>query len=411
MIYSATPLNKAVNPVSPYMYSPFHHAGYRQPSGMWTRSYPSPYEEFVKKAATGIADFLESARKLQYSAQELGRRTDSPFQAREARISDPSAIAAQAGNGASVRTYRVEVHSLASAQKNAGTEMERGAQTGLESGVHRLKLSIGGREATVTSEILSSDTNEQALNKIRDAINGARAGVTAKLVTDGPGGTARLELSGDRTGTDNAFAVTDESGHAAAWSGIAEATSAATNASYSLNGGGAQTSQSNVVELEKGKATATLLRTTNEAVAVDVRADGKKALEQANKLVDTYNETIGRLKDAAGYLNPLIRKSFEETASETAYGTVGIRRNGDGTLRVDEKAFQASLSADPERSARTVGGIARALEKEASRFRDVPASALLNKPMMALQQFAAYQATMESYLQIPTTGLLVNSFF
>ena len=210
MIYSVASESRAVIPVSPYMYSPFHQAGYRQPSGMGTRSYPSPYEQFVKQAASGIADFLEAAGELRLSAQELGRDTDS--------------------------------------------------------------------------------------------------------------------------------------------------------------------------------------------------------VAKAGKLVDSYNETLTRLKEAGGYLNPLIRQSFEEAASKDSYAAIGIRANGDGTLRLDEKAFRESLSAAPERTARTVGGWAGSLEKEAARFQDVPASALINKHMLALQQFAAYQATMQSYLQIPTTGLLINSF-
>lgn len=410
MIYSAMNSVQALKPVSPYMYSPFQQAGYRQSTGMWTQA--TPYQEYVKKAAAGIADFLESAGKLQQSAQGLSRKTDLPFQARETTSSNPSAISVQAKDGASVQSYRVQVYSLASAQKNVGTEMARSDQaTGLQSGVQSLKLSIGGREKTVSANIADTDTNEQALSKLRDAINGAKTGVTAKLVTDQQSGTTRLELSGDRTGTDNSFTVTDETGNAAAWSGISAVKEQAENASYSVNGAAAQSSQSNAIDLEKGKATATLLQTTESAASIDVRVDSKKAMEQANKLIDNYNETINRLKDAAGYVNPLIRKSFDGAVSGSEYGAIGIRKNSDGTLRLDEKALQASLSADPQRAARALGGIARGLEKEAARFQDVPASGLLNKNMMALQQFASYQSTMQSYLQIPTTGLLVNSFF
>ncbi|MFC4597297.1 flagellar cap protein FliD N-terminal domain-containing protein [Cohnella hongkongensis] len=408
MIDSVTNSNLAVAPVSSYMYSPFHQTGYRQPSGMWMRANPSPYEQFVRKAAENVASFLESSRKLQRSAQELGREAGSLFRSRETQSSDPSAIAVEAKDGAAVGAYRIQVYSLASAQVHVGKEMAGDAPSEQDSGVHRLKLSIAGRETTVDIRMAAGDSNEQALGRIRDAINDARAGVTASLASGG-NGTVRLELRSDRTGTDHRFTVTDEAGSAAAWSGITEATAAASDAAYSVNGGAAISAQSNVVELEKGKATAFLLAVTDAPVAVEVRALEEKALARIGRLVADYNDTITRLTEAGGYMSPHVRKSLEGTVSEATFGAIGIRVNGDGTLSVDERALRTRLRTDSERAARAAEGAARSLEQEASRFQAVPASGLLNPHMMALQQFAAYQATMQAYLQIPTTGLLIHS--
>jgi len=218
MIYAAAKPSRAVVPVSPYLYSPFQQAGSRQQTGTWTKSYPTPFEQFVRKAATGIGDFLNATHRLQLSAQELSRKTVSFF------------------------------------------------------------------------------------------------------------------------------------------------------------------------------------------------GDEKKALEQTKKLIGDYNATLLRLKDAEGYMNPLVRKSLDGAISERTYDAVGIRKNEDGTLSVDEKTFQASVSSNAEHAFRSVSRLAKNLETEASRFRDVPASSLVNPSMLALQQFAAYQSTMQSYWQLPTSGLLVNQF-
>jgi flagellar hook-associated protein 2 len=176
----------------------------------------------------------------------------------------------------------------------------------------------------------------------------------------------------------NAFeqmAKSAAAGIAAETTGITSITSIAANASYSVNGAVNQTSQSNTIDLEKGKVTATFLKPTSDAVKIDVRPDEKKALEQVGQLISNY---------------------------------------GDGTLKLDEAKFKQSLSANYEQTNRALTGnkgLATSLEKETDRFNDISASALLNQKMQAMQQFATYQSTQQSYLQIPTTGLLINGIF
>ncbi len=48
----------------------------------------TPYEQYIKKAATGIVNFLRSAQDMQASAQKLMQKDDSYFQARTAESSE-----------------------------------------------------------------------------------------------------------------------------------------------------------------------------------------------------------------------------------------------------------------------------------------------------------------------------------
>lgn len=414
MLYSIGATNKTVPPVSRELYTPFHSSTYRQPANSWLNSYPNPYERFVKSAATGIVDFLASTQKVQTAANGLLNKSTSSLQAREALSSDNKAVSASARNEALIGNYKIKIQSIAGSQINSGTELSKGSQTAIQNGENRFKLTIGGKSTTISSHIAATDTNEQALTKLKNAINEAKTGITANVVNDSETGKSKLVLSSDKTGTDQAFEVTDESGNAAASSGIASVTSAATNAIYTVNGGAAQTSQSNVIELEKGKVTATLLKpTTSEEIEITVRPDEKKALEQVGALISGYNAMRDSLKEASGYMSPAIARSLGDAVSSASYERIGIKKNADGSLKLDEAAFTKSLNANFEQTSKTIsgiGGLARSLDKATDRFNDASASSLLNKQMQIMQQYATYQSTMQSYLPFPTTGLLVNGF-
>ncbi|MCD9024978.1 flagellar filament capping protein FliD [Cohnella silvisoli] len=413
MLYSAGSANRIVPPVSSYTHSPFSQTAYRQPTGSWLKPSYNPYEQIAKTAATGIANFLKSAQSVQSSANSLLQKSTSSLQARETVSSDNKSISASAESGASFHTYQVTVSSIAESQKNSGASLNTGSLTGIQSGTNQIKLTIGGKSTTISSHIAASDTNEQALTKIKTAINDAKTGVTASVVNDSHTGTSKLELKSDKTGTDQAFAIADVTGNAATTAGITTATTAAANASYSLDGGASQSSQTNRIELEKGKVTATLLQPTAGAVDIEVRPDEKGTVEQVKKLISSYNTMHDRLKEAGGYLNPSVKRSLEAVVSSISYEQIGIEKNGDGTLKLDETKLKQRLSANYEQTKRSISGsngMAKALEKATDRFNDTSASALLNQKMQAMQQFAAYQSSMQSYIQLPTTGLLVNSF-
>jgi flagellar hook-associated protein 2 len=387
---------------------------YQQATGSWLQSSSNAFEQMAKSAAAGIANFLKEALKVQTAANKWLNKDSSSIQARETGSSDITKVTAKAGSGASLNSYQIKVHSIAESQMNSGTNLNKNSVNGIQSGTNQLKITIGGKSTKVSSNILSSDTNDQALNKLKNVINSAKTGVTASVVTNADTGTSKLELKSDKTGTDQVFSISDEVGNAAETTGITSITSTVANASYSVNGAVNQTSQSNTIDLEKGKVTATFLKPTSDAVKIDVHPDEKKALEQVGQLISNYNTMHNRLKEAGGYLNPSVNKRLENAVSSSSYEQIGIKKNGDGTLKLDEAKFKQSLSANYEQTNRALTGnkgLATSLEKETDRFNDISASALLNQKMQAMQQFATYQSTQQSYLQIPTTGLLINGIF
>ncbi|RED55479.1 flagellin hook IN motif-containing protein [Cohnella lupini] len=416
--YSARTVNNAVPPVTPYMPTPFNQTAFWQPmaSGAWlkppSKSYSQPFEQIAKTAASVIANFLKSVQTVQASAKDILQKNTSALQSREADSSDRSSIWGAAQSGATVKSYQVKVQSLARAQTNIGSDLDKEDLTSIQSGTNRFKLTIGGKSSTITSNISSTDTNEQALTKLRNAINDAKTGVTAVIVSDSNAGTRRLELRSDATGAGSRFEIADEVGDAAAKSGIVSATTTASDAEYSVNGGATQTSGSNMIELEKGKASATLLKPTTDAVEVRIRPDEGQVTKQIGKLVSDYNAMQERLSEAGGYLSPAVKRSFDHSIDSNSFEQIGIvGRNSDGSLRFDATKLSASLELNFERTSKALAGfngLAQSLEKATARFNDIPASSLLNKQMRDMQQFASYQASMQQVLQIPAKGLLLN---
>lgn len=373
-----------------------------------------PYQQFVRTAATGIVNFLRSAQDMQEAARKLMQQQDSPFQARTARSSDGGKVTAEAKAGAAPGTYSVKVNALAASQKNSGAWLAGTDQSVVGAGLNEFNITIGGRTTKISVFIRADDTNEQALGRIRDAVNAAKIGVTAAIVTDAETGMKRLELTGDQTGTDHAFRVEDVTGNAMSATGAAHVERQAVNASYSVNGGPAVESQSNTIELEKGRVTATLLAVTDEPVTVEVRPDGGRIIPLVRDLVESYNAMYRRLREAEGLLSPSIRRSFDRIVDSTAYERLGITRNADGTLRLDERQLERSLNGSFELTAKTLGGrlgLADRLDAAAERYNEVPASSLLDRQARQLQQLAFYQSSLQMFWPLQPSGLIFDLFF
>jgi len=276
------------------------------------------------------------------------------------------------------------------------------------------KIKTGGKTTSIQVNITENDTNEQALNKLKDAINATKTGVTATVETDKETGKKQLVLRSDKTGTDHAFEVEDETGNAMAAAGVIQATRQASNASYSINGGPVKTSQSNIIELEPGKVTATLMETTADDVVIRVQPDADRIVSDVKELVTNYNRMIGQLKAAGGYLSPSIQRSLDNLVNSSAYEQIGIYRNADGTLRLAEDQLLGSLSSRYEMAANTIGGrygLADRIASAAERYNTVPPSSLLNTKTHQMQQLLLYQSSMQMVMSGQFSGWIVNLLY
>ncbi|RKP46728.1 hypothetical protein D7Z26_24280 [Cohnella endophytica] len=400
--------------VSPIERALREQEAYRQLEDPWIRLSESyPFQAIAREAASVMASFLQAAQDVNSKASGFS----SAYREREAFSSDSSTATAVALNGAAIQRYRLAVQSIAEPQINIGREASIEEPASVHVGANRIAITIDERTTRIDVRITGTETNGQMLAKIKSAINAARTGVTASIENKKDEGTSRLELVSDKTGTRQAFAFTDEIGNVVAATGIGSVMRNAADASYSLNGGAIRTSQTNAIELEKSKVSATLRRPTankgTDSIEIAIRQHSGKAIEQARQFVESYNEMRDRLGEAGDYVNSAVTKSLDQAVAVGAetLEQIGIHAASFGKLVLDEQRLASSLQLSYEETSQAfIGsqGLARNVERLTARFNEVPANGLLNQKMQALQSFSTYSGSMLPSLKLPGNGLLVN---
>src|SRR6185369_14560659 len=132
------------------------------------------------------------------------------FGANAARVGDATVASASASTKATAGSHSIDVQTLARAQTLATTAY---ASTGTTLGSGTITLQFGAYNAgTFTpsaeraTQTITIPSGQSSLASVRDAINAAKAGVTASVVNDGTG--YRLVLAASASGAANALRIT-----------------------------------------------------------------------------------------------------------------------------------------------------------------------------------------------------------
>ena len=261
------------------------------------------------KVQSYMSTLRDAARKL----------TDATsWKAVTAASADASAVGVTAGSGAVASSYDVNVTRLASAQQLASSAyasstavvgegsltIELGTWTADQTG---FTPKAGATAATITIDAGST------LEQVRDAINGAGAGVSASIVKDASG--ARLTLRSATTGAENGFRVsvadadandTDAAGLSALaydpMAGVNRMTrnQAAANAELTINGLAISSTTNTLTDVMDG-LTLTLGKVTTAPVAVTVATDTATIKKNLTDFASAYNDVVKYLRDQTKY--------------------------------------------------------------------------------------------------------------
>lgn len=363
---------------------------------------------YAESAARGIAAILSSAHILSSAAAPL--KPDSPastFAKREVVSSEPLAVKATATNGAERKTVRLQIEQVAAAQRNSGASFVLYGPTSLQSGMNRFHLDSNGFSAQVAFYVRETDTHEQALSRMKTAINEANAGVRAVLLHD-ENGSVRLAVSALETGTAHAFALADESGNAVAATGIAAVDTFAANAMYRVDGGAPITSESNEITLERGEITAVLKRTTQQTVMLQVRSVQAEIVAGVVSLVAAHNRLAEAFDHAEGIALPLLKRSVTQPLDGAALEQIGITARSDGRFELNESKLAAAVASRGTEAERAIGQLAGKLERAAARLAAMPAETMLDRGNAEYRRFVNYRESMTVYSQLPFDGILLN---
>jgi flagellar hook-associated protein 2 len=259
-------------------------------------------------------------------------------------------------------TYALAVSQLAAPQVQASIYLASSTTDYLGAGSLQVQTAQG--TTTVT-------TNSGSLTDLVSAFNSAGAGVTATLESDAVAGY-RLRLTSDQTGTSGGFTVVAPSGDpfnslANHFSQLGLATiQSPTNASYTVNGGAAISSQSNSgLQLAPGiglgllsTGTSTIAVTASTTTTTTAATSYANVLQTANALVSQYNafqSTVNQLLGVSGSLNGStvasnIQNSFSAIASNASALSLGFGAGGTAnTIQLNaatlSTAYQSSATS------------------------------------------------------------------
>jgi flagellar hook-associated protein 2 len=323
----------------------------------------------------GVLSSLQSAFAGLADVQTLAQRSVT--------VSPSGAVKATAANDAAAGSYNLSNIHLAESENLLSTGFP---STGAGLGAGALAIQVGGGPALTVTVGPGQDN----LTGIANAINQANAGVQATILYDGS--SYHLALNSTATGKTHAFTVSGSGGlagftYAPGASGLTEVQAAA-NASFSINGL-AVTSGSNTVSSVVPGLTLTLA--ASGSATVTVQQDITALDKAANAVVSALNNVLTTISQYGSYslssgAGPLfgdigvqvLRTDLLDAVTEPAVGgsapnspyaslsAVGFTVNSDGTVSLDDAAFQSAAESNYTAVAALLGGAGTASDPNVS---------------------------------------------
>jgi len=242
----------------------------------------------------------------------------------------------------------VQVDQIAMGQLNEGARLGASSLYGGDRGLNRFAIETGGTTTNLSINVMAGDSNRDVQQKMATAINNAGLGLRATVETDSQTNMSMLRIESTNVGTAdrNAFSIRDLTGNAAAQTGANEVARERQDAIFRVNGGEAQTSQSNTVNLGNG-ISATLRAASDEAVTIARGKDLNVAISAVESMARSFNNMFsaaaGNIADpkAQGLASRAINIS---SAYSRSLSEIGISFDGSGRMIVNSQ--QLSRAAE-----------------------------------------------------------------
>ena len=330
------------------------------------------------KIQSAFSSLKDAANKL----------TQSDFwKATSATSSNDTAVSVSTSSSATASSYAVTVSQLAQGQMIASSAFaSKTAAVGegtlrIELGSYATNNAVAPPAVTFNAKVaatavdISIGPGDNTLEKIRDRINGANAGITASIVNDAAG--SRLVMRGAH-GETNAFRVSvTENGTvpglaALAYTAETGGTSAMTrtqsaqNAQATINGLSVSSESNTLGDVVDG-VTLTLKQTTSTPANINVAQDTANITKGVNDFISAYNNVVSTIRvqtlydeasktagplqgdsTARGLLSQmrnLITSDSTATSSFARLFDMGIVTNTDGTLKMTTNKFNDVLGS------------------------------------------------------------------
>lgn len=331
------------------------------------------------KIKSAVATLRDAAAKLAES---------STWSVATAKSSNGTVVSAKAGTAAPVGSFSVTVQALAAAQSLASPGAYASGASVIGSGTLRIELGSWGAGQTsftpktgTTAVDVVIDPADNTLEKIRDKINAANAGVSASIVNDLNG--ARLSLRAANSGAGNAFRIsvladgdgvtTDAGGLSAlAYDTAVKSltqTQAATNSRATINGLAVEAAGNTLTDVVAG-LTLDLGQVSATPADVTVTQDNEAMKKSLTDFVAAYNDVAKMLREQTKYnpaskvggnlqgeraaamlqsqLRGLLTGTFGASTAFTTLSDIGFEMQQDGSIKQVSSKIDAALTKLPE---------------------------------------------------------------
>ncbi|MFG0517330.1 flagellar filament capping protein FliD [Kluyvera intermedia] len=252
--------------------------------------------------------------------------------------SSSTAFSATTTGNAIAGKYTISVTQLAQAQTLTSNTTQKDSKAAIATGDSVLTIQQGGGKKPVTIDISAANSS---LTGIRDAINNAKAGVSASVINVG-NGEYRLSITSNDTGKDNGMTLSisgDDAlksfmGYDGTSGGMKESVNAQ-NAKLTVNNVAIENS-SNTISDALEDITLNLNDVTSGNQTLTITQDNTKAQDAVKAWVTAYNA----LQDTFGTLTKYTSVDPGADAQDTSNGAL----IGDSTLRTIQTQLKSVLS-------------------------------------------------------------------
>lgn len=259
--------------------------------------------------------------------------------------SSSTAFSATTTGNAIAGKYTIKITQLAQAQTLTSTSTQKDSKAAIATSDSVLTIQQGGGKKPVTIDISAANSS---LTGVRDAINNAKAGVSASVINVG-NGEYRLSITSNDTGKDNGMtlSVSGDSalqsfmGYDGAGGGMKESVTAQ-NAELTVNNVAIENS-SNTISDALEDITLNLNDVTTGNQTLTITQDNTKAQTAIKDWVTAYNA----LQDTFSSLTKYTAVDPGADAQSTSNGAL----IGDTTLRTIQTQLKSALSNTASSSA------------------------------------------------------------
>jgi flagellar hook-associated protein 2 len=364
----------------------------RQPKEALLKSQLSSYNSKI----SGLGTLSSSLSSLQTAAQALKpavlQTAAEKFTSYTGSLANSEIGKVTVDTGALAGSYKLEVTSLAKAQKtaissNTGTvasgtlTIQFGSVKTDDAGIKSFDADSGRPAETITIS-----AGKDTLEDVANAINQKKIGISATVI-NGADGKKQLTLTG-QDGSNQAFSLNGLGfDYDPAATGDVRKIEEAADAQFKLDGIAVTSHSNKVTETLKG---VTLDLAKTGTTTLNITAEGESKLKSAlEDFVKAYNDANSSIKTLGAY-NPetkvagalqgnSVLRGAQSTLSRLVFDTglgdglnkqtlssigISVSKTGDGSLSIDADKLAAAIAKDPEAVANLAATVGGAFDKE-----------------------------------------------